>query len=54
MSRFFYEPVCRPLSRSIYSTADIVTPNLIMAAQVVAATGEKAKNIRDKKQVLDK
>ena len=29
-------------------------PNLIVAAQAAAATGEKAKQIRDRKQILDK
>ncbi len=36
------------MSRSFYSATDIVTPNLIVAAQAVAAMGEKAKHIRDR------
>jgi len=48
MSWFPYEPDCHPLSRSFYSATDIVTPNLIVAAPAVAATGEKARHIRER------
>ena len=48
MSWFLYEPDCQRLSRSIYSATDIVTPNLIVAAQAAAETDKKAKHIRDR------
>jgi hypothetical protein len=42
MSWFLYEPDCQPLSRSFYKAAfaapvAVITPNLIVTAQVAAA-----------------
>jgi phosphoribosylaminoimidazole-succinocarboxamide synthase len=42
------------LSRSFYSATDIVTLVLIVAEQAAAETGEKANQIRDKQQILNK
>ena len=48
MSWLSYEPACQRLSRSIYSATDIVTPNLLVAADVAAAKGDKTAYIRNR------
>ena len=48
MSWLSYEPACQRLSRSIYSATDIVTPNLLVAADVAAAMGDKTAYVRNR------